>query len=341
MRTNNTLRAVTATAAVALTAISATSAAAEVWRIQSHLPSGHPVYQAEERWVEDVNTMLGGRLTLELLPGGAVVAYNETIDAIGQGIVDGDITSPVFFAGRDPAFALLGDLVGGYERWDQALAFCELGGGKELLQEVYAEYGIHLAGCGNAGIESVVSTKKVAGIEDMEGVKIRAPEGLASELFRAMGAAPVNLPGTEVYTSLEKGVIDASDFGSYVMNRKSGMHDIANYPILRLHSMPVLSVSFNKEKFDAQPEDIQAILEMAARDLTVRVNLEDMVAEGAAIQEDRAAGVEPQDWSEEDRRKMREMAQELWADYAERGENAQKAYDAQVAFMKKLGLLGE
>ena len=326
-------------AASAMAFASGTAAAQETWRIQSHLPSGHPVYETEVEWVEDVNTMLGGRLTLELLPGGAVVAYNETVDAIGQGIVDGDITSPVFFAGLDPAFALLGDLVGGYEHWDQALAFCELGGGKELLQEVYAEYGIHLAGCGNSGIESVVSTTPVPGIADMEGVKIRAPEGLASELFREMGAAPVNLPGSEVYTSLEKGVIDASDFGSYVMNRKSGMHDIAQYPILRLHSMPVLSVSFNKEKFDAQPEDIQAILEMAARDLTVRINLEDIVAEGSAIREDREAGVEPQDWSAEDRRKMREMAQEIWAEYAERSESAGKAYEAHRAFMSELGLL--
>lgn len=329
----------TATVAGVAALFSLNAVAEETWRIQSHLPSGHPVYQTEEAWVKDVNTMLGGRLTLELLPGGAVVAYNETIDAIGQGIVDGDITSPVFFAGRDPAFALLGDLVGGYEHWDQALAFCELGGGKELLQEIYAEYGIHLAGCGNSGIESVVSTKPVAGIDDIQGVKIRAPEGLASELFSRMGAAPVNLPGSEVYTSLEKGVIDASDFGSYVMNRKSGMHDIAKYPILRLHSMPVLSVSFNKAKFDSQPEDIQAILEMAARDLTVRINLEDIVSEGGAIQQDRDAGVEPQDWSAEDRLKMREMAQEIWAEYGERSDTAGKAFEAHSKFLSDLGLL--
>lgn len=335
MRVTTFLPAVLAAAAVT----AAGSASAETWRIQSHLPSGHPVYKIEERWVEDVNTMLGGRLTLELLPGGAVVAYNETIDAIPQGIVDGDITSPVFFAGRDPAFALLGDLVGGYENWGQALAFCEYGGGKELLQEIYEGYGIHLAGCGNSGIESVVSTVKTEGIEDMEGVKIRAPEGLASDLFRKMGAAPVNLPGTEVYTSLEKGVIDASDFGSYVMNKQSGMHDIAKYPILRLHSMPVLSVSFNKAKFDAQPEDIQAILEMAARDLTVRVNLEDIVAEGAAIAADEAEGVEPVEWPVEDRRKMREMAAGLWAEYAERGDMAAKAYEAHMGFMRQMGLL--
>ncbi|MEQ8965001.1 MAG: TRAP transporter substrate-binding protein [Azospirillaceae bacterium] len=335
-RLRGCLAALAATTAIAT---AATAAQAETWRIQSHLPTGHPVYQAEVAWAERVNVMLGGRLELEVLPGGAIVAYNETIDAMSQGIIDGDITSPVYFSGREPALAMLGDMVGGYESWDQALAFCELGGGKELFREILSDFGVHLAGCGNSGIESLVSAVPIRTVEDIEGVKIRAPEGLAAELFREMGAAPVNLPGTEVYTSLEKGVIEAADYSSYVMNQQSGLHDIAPYPLLHFHSMPVLAVSFAKSKFDSQPEDIQAILEMAARDLTVMINLEDMVAEGPAIAEDAAEGVEVIDWSTEDRLAMRETARGIWADYAERSEMAQRAYDANVEFMQTLGLL--
>lgn len=76
--------------------------AGEVWRIQSHLPTGHVVFQNEKDWVDDLNVMLGGRLTLELLPGGAVVPPNETIDAVGSGIIDGDITSPAYFRAEIP-----------------------------------------------------------------------------------------------------------------------------------------------------------------------------------------------------------------------------------------------
>ena len=100
---------------MALGALSSNALAEEVWKIQSHLPTGHIVYQAEDAWVNNVNEMLGGRLRLELLPGGSVVAASETIDAMGYGIIDGDITSPAYFAGLDKGFAMLADLVGGYE----------------------------------------------------------------------------------------------------------------------------------------------------------------------------------------------------------------------------------
>ena len=214
MKISNLLK----TTILAATLLTATASSAEVWRIQSHLPSGHVVFQNEQDWINEVNVMLGGRLTMELLAGSAVVPPNETIDAVGAGIIDGDITSPAYFAGRDPAFAMLADLVGGYENWTQALAWCELGGGKELLQEIYLKYNAHLAGCANAGIESVASKKPIRNIADFEGIKIRSPQGLASSIFSKMGASPVNMGMADIFLALEKGVVDAADISSYAMN---------------------------------------------------------------------------------------------------------------------------
>lgn len=325
--------------AVGLSLCGTSSLAGDVWKIQSHLPTGHVVYKNEAQWVEDVNVMLGGRLTLELLPGGSVVPPNETIDAIKMGIIDGDITSPVYFAGRDAAFAMLADLVGGYEDWVQALSWCEMGGGKELFQELYEPYGIHFAGCPNAGIESVVSKVPIRNIEEFKGVKIRAPQGLASDIFKEMGAVPVNMSASDVFTALEKGVVDAADNSSYVMNSEGGFHDIAKYPILDFHSLPVLSITFNKRKFDKQPEDIQAILTMAARDLATQINMQDLVNRGASMQKDSANGVEVIKWSKEEKEKMRAIAREVWAKASKASPAAKKAYDSHVAHIKRLGLL--
>ena len=313
--------------------------AGEVWRIQSHLPTGHVVFQNEKDWVDDLNAMLGGRLTLELLPGGAVVPPNETIDAVGSGIIDGDITSPAYFSGRDPAFAILSDLVGGYENWTQALAWCELGGGKALMREVYKKFNAHLAGCANAGIESVVSTKPIRRIADFKGIKIRAPQGLASSIFSKMGAAPVNMGMSDIFMALEKGVVDAADISSYAMNAQGGFHDIAKFPLLDFHSLPVLSVSFNLDKYNQQPDDIKAILTMAVRDLATQINLKDMVSRGAAMDADRLGGVEVIDWSPKDRQVMRDIAAEVWAEAASQSDLSRRAYESHRDFLKTLGLL--
>ena len=89
----------------------------ETWRIQAHLPSGHTVYQFIDDWVKETNVMLGGRLTLELYPAKAIIPPFETLEAVQMGIIDADITSPAYFAGRDPAIPLLADLIGAYSNW--------------------------------------------------------------------------------------------------------------------------------------------------------------------------------------------------------------------------------
>jgi TRAP-type mannitol/chloroaromatic compound transport system substrate-binding protein len=313
--------------------------AEEVWLIQSHLPAGHVVFKNQQDWVKEVNTMLGGRLKLELLSGGSVVPPNETIDAVGAGTIDGDITSPAYFAGRDPAFAMLADLVGGYENWTQALAWCELGGGKELLQEIYRGYNAHLAGCANAGIESVASTKPIRKIENFEGVKIRAPQGLASSIFAKMGASPVNMGMADVFLALEKGVVDAADISSYAMNSQGGYHEIAKYPILDFHSLPVLSVSFNLDKYNTQPDDIKAILNMAVRDLATQINLKDMLSRGEAMASDAEKGVEVIIWSAEDKQRMRDIARSVWEEAAAKSELSRRAYESQTKFLQTVGLI--
>lgn len=327
------------TTALGLGIMAGAAAAQEVWRIQSHLPTGHVVYQNESDWIDELNAMLGGRLTLELLPGGSVVPANETIDAVGAGIIQGDITSPAYFAGRDPAFAMLADLVGGYEDWTQALAWCELGGGKELLQEIYRDYNAHLAGCANAGIESVASTVPIRTMSDFDGIKIRSPQGLASSIFSAMGASPVNMGMADIYLALEKGVVDAADISSYAMNSQGGFHEVAKFPLLDFHSLPVLSVSFNLDKYNEQPDDIKAILNMAVRDLATQINLKDMMSRGIAMASDAEQGVEVVEWSAEDRQSMRDIARDVWLDASSKSDLSKRAYDSQTSFLKTIGLL--
>ncbi len=334
-----TIGSAIATAALLTLVVAGGEAVAESWRIQTALPTAHPVHRATERWAADVGRMTAGRLTIEILPGGAVVPPAEMIDAVSQGILDGMATSSVYFTGRDRAFALLGDLIGGYQDWATALAFCEYGGGKELYRELYATYGAFTIGCPNSGVESLVSSRPIRGVHEFKGVKIRAPEGMAASLFRKMGASPVALPPTEVFTAIEKKVVDGADYSSYAMNQSLGFHKIAKYPILHFHSLPVYEVTVNKAKWEKQPDDIKAILEMSVRDLAVRINLEDMIAERAALAADRAGGVEPITWPPEELAEMRRLAAEVWTEYAQGSPIARRVLEAHKAFLTKLGLL--
>ena len=336
-----------AAGAVALTsALSvATIAEAKKIQVQASSKSGDWAHRfMTDNWAPKLKAMTGGRLEIEVLPTKAVVPHRETIDAVANGILDGDLNAVAYFAGRDPAFAIMGDLIAGYDTVDQLRTFCNHGGGKEILQKLYDKYTkgkLHVIGCGPYAREALVSKTEITTVEGLKGVKIRSPEGLASEVFKRVGAAPVSLPFSEVYTALEKGLIDAADASAFVNNEASGMHKIAKFPIYPgIHSMAVLQFVINKGVWNKLSKDDQTALEIwynAAYDAMRReADIQDR-----EIARKYADGktVKVVDWVQAERDKFRAIAVKAWQDYAKKSPLAKEALDANLKFMKDQGML--
>lgn len=325
-------------------AANAAIAADRTLKIQSSSNASHAsLAYLNEEWVPKLEAMTGGSLTVELLPIDAVVPRRETAEAIGVGILDGDLTSINYFAGIDPAFALMGDLIAGYDSADQIQAFCAQGGGKEMLQKLYDAHfpGVHVVGCGAYAREAFVSKVPVNGVVDLKGLKIRSPEGLAADVFKRAGAAPVSMSGSETYGALEKGVIDAADNSAYANNDSNGMHKIAKFPIFPgIHSTPILQFTVSEIVWEELTDAEKAALEtwyLAAynglRQYFDRLDRQ-------LVARDKAAGeLTVIDWPQAERDKFRVIAQQAWNDFAAQTELAQEVYDTHVKFMKDAGLL--
>ncbi len=315
-------------------------AADQEWTVQAANTAGDIAFTITKDFTDSIERLTGGRLAVRLVPVGGIVQYSETLDAVAAGILDGHVTATVYFSGKDPAFALLGDLIAAYEHPDQLFMFMRHGGGDELLRELYASYGIYYVGGSTTGKEAFVSKIPLHGVEDFKGVKLRAPEGMAQDIFERLGAAPVNLPAAEVFTAVERGVVDAADWSTFSMNHHLGVHKIANHPIYPgIHSMPIIDVAVNQASWEALPDDVKEILDMAvrdfARDITRRLELQDLDDVATA----RAAGVDVVDWSMEERQKLRDLAIGVWRDWSERSPMAARAYEAQTSFLRSIGLL--
>ncbi len=311
------------------------------WTFQTSAQAGDNFFPIEEAWAEDVAKRSDGRIQIQVVPVNTVVQYNETLEAVGAGILQGQITDPSYFAGKDAAFGMLGNLVGAWSAPEQMLKFMEEGGGKELFNELVNPYGLHFIGASTTGLEAFLSTKPLNGVDDLKGLKMRAPEGMVQDVFAAAGAAPVNLPGSEVYTSLEKGVIDAADYTVFSTNHAQGMHKFAKYPVYPgFHSMPIIEVSMNKEIWDGLPDDLKQLLEESVKEFAV-----DMVSQLEAENETAVAEAKADpsitviDWSDEERAKFRKIAQSQWQKYADRSEMASKVYEQVSAYLEKEGLL--
>jgi len=154
-------------------------------------------------------------------------------------------------------------------------------------------------------------------VADLKGVKLRAPQGLVNDVFAAVGAAPVNLPGSEVYTSLEKGVIDAADYTVFSTNAAQGLNDIAQYPIYPgFHSMPTLQITLNLATWNSLPEDLQAVvLSTVKRFSKYFVEMSDAL-DKEAVRKAKAKGVHVVSWPKEEVAKFRKIAQGQWGKWA-------------------------
>ncbi len=329
-------------AAIAVTLLAGTALAQNyTFKFQSSDPAGNPNFVLQQEWAKNVSEMTNGQVTINLLPVESIVGHAETQDAIAAGILDGHITDVSYFSGKDPAFGLIANPVGAWSDPHTMLDFMRNGGGGELMQQLDGDYGLHFIGATTPGLEALVSKVPLDSVADLKGLKIRAPEGLVANVFAAAGAAPVNLPGSEVYTALDKGVIDAADYTVFSTNQAQGLNDIAPNPVYPgFHSLPLVEIAISKKDWDNLPADLQAKLTLSV-DLFADHELVVLDRrDKEAVAKAKAGGkIHIHDWSTVERAKFTTIAQGEWKKVAAKSDNAQKVFDVLTKYLKDNGLM--
>lgn len=333
------LRTLLTGAALAAFAVSGAVAQEITLRIQTHFSSESGNGKNAAQFFDDIQVMSGGRITVEPFFSSAVVKSTETFDAAINGILDGDMTGGAYQTGKDPAFQFVGDPMGGYDTPWQMYAFLYNGGGLEVARELYAEYNMYLVGWWIPGQESLSSSEPIPGPAALKDWKFRSPPGMETKIFANMGASPIVMDFTEVFTALESGIIEGADASNIATNQSIGIYDVvqhATYP--GFHSMPADHLAFNLDVWNAMPADVQRIIEVAMQKLAFRTTLDFQVEMERAAGELAAAGITLYDWSDEDRREFRGAAVKAWDEFATT-DLAKSLVAQHKEFLGKIGLL--
>jgi TRAP-type mannitol/chloroaromatic compound transport system substrate-binding protein len=215
--------------AVAAPAVVMAQAAAK-WKMQSMWSSAELTYKAFEDLCTNINKLCAGKLEITPFAAGAVTGVFETLDAVIAGVLQGHASWAGYFSGKDPGLAVISDFVFGYQHPWQAEAWYYQKGGLDMLREAYAKYNAYPVGVSWWGVESIVAKKPIKSMADFKGVKFRSPQGMTAEILTKLGASIVVLPGGEVYSALDKGVVDAADWATVSMNQRMGFHEVAKFP---------------------------------------------------------------------------------------------------------------
>jgi len=325
--------------AVAMAVIAGSASAATTLRIQTHYAADHPSGKLAAQFAEDVEVMSNGSLDVEMFYSSSVVATLETFDAAVNGILDCDMTGGAYQTGKNSAFQFVGDIMGGYDTPYQQLSWLYYGGGYEAAQELYNKEGMQLIGWWIYGQESMSSSRPLAGPEDLKNWKFRSPPGLETEIFTAMGASPIVMDFTEIFTALETGIIDGADASGLANNVGLGIYDIvkhATYP--GFHSMPSDHLACNKMVWDSLTEGERRIIDTAMQKVSLQTALSNDKKNAEAAAMLKTQGVTLYDWSAEDRAAFRARAQGAWDTFADTPE-AKALVKSHREYLTALGLI--
>ncbi len=317
----------------------AANAADTKLRIQTHFSPETLSGKMAKEFVEDIQLMSNGEIQVELFLASAVVKSAETFDAAATGILDCDMTGGAYQTGKNPAFQFTGDLLGGYQNPYQQMAWLLHGDGYSQLNKLYNKYDMEFVGWWIPGPESLSSTKPIRNADDFKNWKFRSPPGMATMIFKQLGASPIVMDFNEIFTALESGIIDGADAANLTNNVGLGLYDIAehtNYP--GFHSMPADHLACNKAVWDKMPAHHQAIMKNAMQALALKNATANEVANAQTAKDLRAKGVNLYEWSPEDLQVYRDAVQAGWTEFATTPE-AKELLASHIAFLKNLGAM--
>jgi len=238
-----------------------------VWRLQSTWPAKDIFHEFALDFAKKVNEMTGGTLRIEVLPAGSVVKAFDLIDAVSKGTLDGGHGVLVYWYGKNPALALWGSGPAFGMDSNMLLAWHKYGGGKELLEKLYASIGANVVSFpyGPMPTQPLGWFKKpVTKAEDLQGVKFRTV-GISIDVFTGLGAAVNALPGGEIVSAMDRGLLDAAEFNNASSDRILGFADVSKICMLQSYHQNAeqFEIMFNKTKYDALPEKMKAIIAVA------------------------------------------------------------------------------
>ncbi|MDT8893499.1 TRAP transporter substrate-binding protein DctP [Halomonas sp. I1] len=332
---------VMAMAGIGLTLAAGTTQAQETfeWKLVTSWPKNFPgVGQGPERLAKLVEEMSDGRLQIEVFGAGQLVPGFEVFDAVSEGTAEIGHSASYYWKGKAPAAQFFAAVPFGMNAQEMN-AWLHYGGGLELWNELYADFGLDVMAAGASGVQmGGWYNEEINSVDDLDGLKMRMP-GLGGEVMSRMGVAIVNMPGGEIFTSLQSGAIDATEWIGPYNDLAFGLHQAADYYYYPGWHEPTVMFEaiVNEEAMASLPADLQAILRTAVRDVN-----QDVLDEYTARNNDALQtlidehDVELRRLPDDVLAEAKKISADVVAELAESSDMASKIYDSYSAFQDKV-----
>jgi TRAP-type mannitol/chloroaromatic compound transport system substrate-binding protein len=284
-----------------------------------------------------VNEMSGGNFTIRVEGSEKHKAALGILDMTKGGMYQMGHTASYYWKGKDISTVFFTTVPFGMNA-DEQYAWFYYGGGNELMQKTYDKFKVLSFPGGNTGVQmGGWFQKEIKTLDDLKGLKMRIP-GLAGEVFAKLGVNVTNIPPGELYTSLDRGTIDALEWVGPAMDIKMGFHKIAPYYYTGWHE-PATELQFliNKKAFDKLPKEYQVMLTTAMKAVSADMYTENFAGSVDAWEKMKTdfPNIEVKTFPTEVLQAMKKAADDLYDEYAAKSPEFKEILDSQRAYMKK------
>jgi len=255
------------------------------WKLQSWASAGDSTYEAAVEFAKMVEEASDGRLVITTYNAGAIIPAGKEFDSVLSGTVEAVHGAPAWTLGYFPGAIFYNNTVGGLTANQQRMWLEKEG--LELARKNYSKLGAYYVGPLTPHNAEVFlhSTKPLRSVEDLKGFKARMGSAALNEIFARMGAAPVFLPGGEVYEAVQRGIIDGFEYVTPSVNWGMGFQEVTDYMYLSPSRAPTdaQAVFVNQKTWDALPKDLQVIVTAVTHLVADQYYTKEIVGDAAAL----------------------------------------------------------
>ncbi len=227
----------------------------------------------------------GGTLEIKVYAKNILVPALQVFDSTSAAQIDAFHSGVYYWKGKNPAFSIFGGMPLGLTS-EEMVTWMKFGGGYELWRELYGKFNLYPLIGGTTGPQMGGWFKKeINSLADLKGLKMRIP-GLGGEVMKKLGVNPVLLPAGEIYTSLERGTIDATEWVGPALDSMMGFAKAAPYYYTGWHEPgSILEITFNKARWEKLSSEHQAIITAASEEMSANMLHEFRYQNAKALQD--------------------------------------------------------
>jgi len=287
-----------------------------------------------ENFVKRVKEASAGSIDIKLYPKNTLIPALAVFDAASSGEIDIFHSGPYYWKGKNSAFSLFSGMPFGMTA-QEINAWMHYGGGYELWRKMYARYNLYPLLGGNTNIQMGGWFKKqIDSLADLQGLKMRVP-GLGGEVFSKLGVNPILLPAGEIYTALERGVIDATEWVGPALDMKMGFYKVAPYYYSGWHEPgSILELTFNLQSWKKLPNDHKVIIEMASEEMNSKMAYDFHTQNALALSSLSEYGVKFREFPEDVISSAKKALIEVVSDESAKNKDFKEVYESAANFLK-------